>query len=100
MPKRGMLFGPSGKETNHILSKNYFKMDNHKIVVPYKGIDYDVNVTVNHDSGNCRIRADVAGHQILFVSTEDDCLQAVIEEKILDSGLIEKIGDRICKECL
>ena len=74
-------------------------MDTHKIQVSYKGIDYEVIVTVDHESGNCRIMADVAGHEILFLSTEDDCLQAVYEENIIDSGLIEAIGDRICKEC-
>jgi len=74
-------------------------MDTHKVLIPYKGVDYEVTITLEHESSDCRIMADVAGHQILFLSTEDDCLQAVYKENIIDSGLIDAIGDRICKEC-
>jgi hypothetical protein len=75
-------------------------MDIHKITVPYKGIEYDVIVHLSHDSGDCRIMAEVAGHNLLFLSTEDDCLKAIYEENIIDGGLIEEIGRRICRECM
>ncbi|KAA2238834.1 hypothetical protein F0L74_21710 [Chitinophaga agrisoli] len=75
-------------------------MDTHQVTIPYKGINYDVTVTLSHETGDCRIMAHVAGHDILFLSTEDDCLHAVYEENIIDSGLIEEISRHICKACL
>ena len=86
-----MLIGPENET---------WDMESHKLQIPYRGSTYNVTVTVSHESGDCRIMANVAGHDLLFLSTEDDCLQAVYEENIIDRGLIDEIGKRICKECL
>jgi len=75
-------------------------MDIHKLHIPYKGVDYEVTVTLSHENNDCRIIANVAGHELLFLSTEDDCLQAIYKDNIIEEGLIDEVGRRICKECL
>jgi hypothetical protein len=75
-------------------------MRTRKLSVPYKNDRYDVQISVERKAEQCRIKANVVGHELLFVSTEDDCLQAVYREEIIADGLIREIAKTICKECL
>jgi hypothetical protein len=74
-------------------------MGTQRLSVPYKNDQYDVDISVEHRSEQCRIRAKVVGHELLFVSTEGDCLRAVYRENIIAEGLITEIAKTICKEC-
>lgn len=81
-------------------TQNSFAMETHRLSVPYKNDRYDVDISVEHKSEQCRIKARVVGHELLFVSTEGDCLRAVYREEIIADGLIREIAKTICKECL
>lgn len=81
-------------------TQNSFAMETQRLSVPYKNDRYDVDVSVEHKSEQCRIKARVVGHELLFVSTEGDCLRAVYREEIIADGLIREIAKTICKECL
>lgn len=76
-------------------------MATHKLLsVPYKNDHYDVDIFVEHQAERCRIKANVVGHELLFVSSEGKCVGALYREEIIADGLIREIAKRICEECL
>jgi hypothetical protein len=92
----GTLFG--AYLLGHI---NFFAMRTHKVLsVPYKNDRYDVDISVERKSKQCRIKANVVGHELLFVSSEGECVGALYREEIIADGLIREIAKRICEECL
>lgn len=80
---------------------NSFTMGTHKLLsVPYKNDQYDVDISVERKAKQCRIKANVVGHELLFVSSEGQCVGALYREEIIADGLIREIAKRICEECL
>lgn len=75
-------------------------MEAHKLSVPYKNDQYDVDVAIEHRPHQCRIRAKVVGHELMFVSADGGCLRAVYRENIIADGLINEIAKVICSKCL
>ncbi|WP_298734024.1 hypothetical protein [uncultured Chitinophaga sp.] len=76
-------------------------MRTHKqLSVPYKNDRYDVDISVEREAKQCRIKANVVGHELLFVSTEGACVGALYKEEIIADGLIREIARKICEECL
>lgn len=75
-------------------------MEAHKLSVPYKNDQYDVDVAIEHRPHQCRIKAKVVGHELMFVSADGGCLRAVYRENIIADGLINEIAKVICSKCL
>lgn len=76
-------------------------MRTHKVLsVPFRNDHYDVDISVERKAKQCRIKANVVGHELLFVSSEGQCVGALYKEEIIADGLIREIAKKICEECL